>query len=242
MPRLLLVLGSRGAPVDGLLRSLAPVGEVVVLTSRDVLGERVDRLSPGVTGIVARDRRAMVSTALSHHLVRSVDGVVPVTEDTIEIAAALSHRLGVAGPADQVDAGPAGQAASARRAPGCRRAGSAYARVRTPADARGCRDPVPLPAVLKPCRGSGGRWPAGSSRGWTSPGSWRRRSHCAPAREGRSTRTPRSSWSPYWSARLGRPRVWRPTSASRLRPPPAASTTSASLTGSPWRRRCWRPG
>ena len=64
MPRLLLVLGSRGAPVDGLLRSLAPVGEVVVLTSSDVLGERVDRLSPAVTAIVAPNRQAMVSTAL----------------------------------------------------------------------------------------------------------------------------------------------------------------------------------
>ena len=94
MPRLLLVLGSRGAPVDGLLRSLAPVGEVVVLTSSDVLAERVDGLSPAVTAVVAPNRQAMVSTALAHDLVRTVDGVVSVTEDTIEIAAVLSERLG----------------------------------------------------------------------------------------------------------------------------------------------------
>jgi len=156
MPRLLLVLGSRGAPVDGLLRSLAPVGEVVVLTSCDVLGERVDRLGPAVTAIVARDRKAMVSTALSHHLVRSVDGVVPVTEDTIEIAAALSHRLRL--PGQPLTSMPALRdklrQRDALRAAGV--PGPAYARVRTPADARDALTRVPLPAVLKPCRGSGG--------------------------------------------------------------------------------------
>ena len=156
MPRLLLVLGSRGAPVDGLLRSLAPVGEVVVLTSCDVLGERVDRLGPAVTAIVARNRQAMVSTALSHHLVRSVDGVVPVTEDTIEIAATLSHRLRL--PGQPIKSMPALRdklrQRDALRASGV--PGPPYARVRTLAEVREALTQVPLPAVLKPCRGSGG--------------------------------------------------------------------------------------
>ena len=156
MPRLLLVLGSRGAPVDGLLRSLAPVGEVVVLTSSDVLGERVDRLSPAVTGIVAPNRQAMVSTALKHHLVGSVDGVVSVTEDTIEIAATLSERLGL--PGQPTRSMPALRdklrQRDALRAAGV--PGPDYARVSTPADALDALARVPLPAVLKPCRGSGG--------------------------------------------------------------------------------------
>ena len=156
MPRLLLVLGSRGAPVDGLLRSLAPVGEVVVLTSADVLGERVDDLSPAVTAIVAPNRQAMVSTALRHHLVRSVDGVVPITEDTIEIAAALSDRLRLPGqPAKSMPAlRDKLRQRDALRAAGV--PGPAYARVTTPAEGVHALLRVPLPAVLKPCRGSGG--------------------------------------------------------------------------------------
>ena len=64
-----------------------------MLTSADVLGERVDDLSPAVTAIVAPNRQAMVSTgqAPSRPLGRRCG---PVTEDTIEIAAALSDRLG----------------------------------------------------------------------------------------------------------------------------------------------------
>lgn len=156
MPRLLLVLGSRGAPVDGLLRSLTPLGEVVVLTSSDVLGERVDRLSPAVTVIVAPDRRAMVSTALREDLIRSVDGVASVTEDTIEIAAELSELLGL--PGQPTESMPALRdklcQRDALRAAGL--PGPAYARVSTPAEALEALTRVPLPAVLKPCRGSGG--------------------------------------------------------------------------------------
>ena len=211
MPRLLLVLGSRGAPVDGLLRSLAPVGEVVVLTSSDVLGERVDRLSPAVTGIVARNRQAMVSTALAHDLIRSVDGVVSVTEDTIEIAAELSERLGL--PGQPTESMPALRdklrQRDALRAAGL--PGPAYARVSTPAEALEALTRVPLPAVLKPCRGSGGalarRIEPGMDVAADRGGDARA---CAPARVGRSTRTPRSSWSRCWSALLARPKGLAP--------------------------------
>jgi hypothetical protein len=83
MARLLLVLGSRGAPVADLVGSLSAVADVTVLTSCDVLAERIDSPPAATPVIVAAERSAMVTTALVHPLVSGLDGVVSLTEDTV---------------------------------------------------------------------------------------------------------------------------------------------------------------
>lgn len=156
MARLLLVLGSRGAPVADLVRSLSAVADVAVLTSRDVLAERVDAVPIGTAAIIAAERGAMVAAAVQHPICAGLDGVVSLTEDTVEIAADLAERLGL--PGQPTATMPAlsdkllqRDALSAAGVPG-----PPYARIAAAGDVVEALSAVPLPAVLKPARGSGG--------------------------------------------------------------------------------------
>lgn len=151
-----LVVGRRGPGLVDALRSLGRRGEVVVAGLADRLAERSDRAALAGVRVLAADTEpellAQVAAALTG---AHVAGVFTLADDAVVLTARLAHRLGVRGlDLDRVQVFR-DKLAQRERLAAAGLAVPAFARSSGPDD-RSALDAVPLPAVVKPARGSGG--------------------------------------------------------------------------------------
>lgn len=157
-PVVMLLLGTRGIRVIETVQQLRPVGDVVVVTSTDILDARADRLDDDLpaTVVIADHSDGLIDRAVDYAAKHRVDGVLTFSDDLVEAAAVVADRLGLPGQPPETMA--------AFRDKYVQRSTLAAAGVPTPRFARlaGADDvpaalaEVPLPAILKPTRGSGG--------------------------------------------------------------------------------------
>ncbi len=155
-PVIMLVVGSRGPGLAETLTSLRTRGEVVVAVTSTVLDHRRDTAQLGATPvIIAADPDALLAAVVDQQGVRPVDGVVTVADDTVVLAARIAARLGLRG----LDP----HRVHVFRDKTAQRQCLADAGLSTPAYAestiggdRTAVTAIPLPAVVKPTRGSGG--------------------------------------------------------------------------------------
>lgn len=150
-PVLGLVLGARGIPLADLVRPLSGWADVVVLTAEDVLAQRHDGADRSYEMVIAED---LAGLATARH--PRLDGAFTVSEDAIEVTSVVAARLGLPGqpPATM----PAFRDKFAQRRL-LARAGVAvppYAQLAGRWETARALAEVPLPAILKPTRGSGG--------------------------------------------------------------------------------------
>jgi biotin carboxylase len=157
-PTLLLLVGTRGIRITDTVNPLRSVGDVVVVTSSDILADRADTLDAGLpaTVAVAATRDDLVEHAAATGAQHLVDGVLTFSDDLVEAAAVVADRLGLPG---QPPASMAGY--RDKYVQRCRLAAAGvptprFALLTSPDDAAAAADQVPLPAILKPTRGSGG--------------------------------------------------------------------------------------
>ncbi len=157
-PVVALFVGARGIPVRDLCRPLVGWADVVVVTAGDVLARRHDGLDglPVREVVVAPEASGMAGAAVEHARRHRIDGAFTVSEDAIEQTARATTALGLPGQ-------PAGTVAAFRDKYRQRRllaaAGvpvPAFAEVSDAASVAGALRTVPLPAILKPTRASGG--------------------------------------------------------------------------------------
>lgn len=159
--RLMLVVGTRGTLVSDTCASLAMVADVVIATSDDLLAGRGDQLGdppPAAHVVCASTVDELVDTAVGYGRRHPVDGVLTFSDDVVEPTARIAAALGLPGqPVETV---------ARFRDKSVQRAALEAAGLPVPANAEiTSTDPdavaaalaaVPLPAILKPTRGSGG--------------------------------------------------------------------------------------
>lgn len=159
-PRLMLLVGSRGGRTVDTCRSLTTLADVVVVTSAELLGERADTPEAvGASELVCPDRTdAVVAAAVRHAAGHPVHGVLTFSDDMVETTAVVADALGL--PGQPLDTVAQFRDKSLQRA-ALERAGlpvPAHVTLRSDdaAELAAALLRVPLPAILKPTRGSGG--------------------------------------------------------------------------------------
>jgi biotin carboxylase len=157
-PVVMLLIGTRGIRITDTVRQLRSVGDVVVVTSNDIMNGRADQLDDDLPAevVMAPDRATLVDHAIACAGRRTVDGVLTFSDDLLEAAAVVADRLGLPGqPTETIalfrDKYLQRGALAAAGVPTPR-----FARLMSPADVPAVLAEVPLPAILKPTRGSGG--------------------------------------------------------------------------------------
>ena len=158
-PVLMLFLGTRGGRAADTVAPLLRVADVVVATSADILAERVDSLDgmPGLRDlVVARGREELLERSLGYAREHPVDGALTMSDDLVASTAAFSAACGLPGQPPATIAGfrDKFEQRSALAAAGL--PGPSFALVTEPGQAEDALAAVPLPAILKPTRGSGG--------------------------------------------------------------------------------------
>jgi biotin carboxylase len=154
-----LIVGVRGVPVADLCRPLAGWADVVVLTAKDIMAQRhdaVDRSLPVRDVVLAPGAAGLVDTAVEYARTHRIDGAFTVSEDAIEVTAEFAAAAGLPGQ-------PVSTVAAFRDKYLQRRLLAAagvpvppYAELTGPESVGAALARVPLPAILKPTRASGG--------------------------------------------------------------------------------------
>jgi biotin carboxylase len=158
-PVVALFVGARGIRVLDLCEPLAAWADVVVMTARDILAQRndaVDESLPVTDIVIAPSAAELVRYAAEYASTHRIDGAFTVSEDAIEATAEFAAAVDLPGQPPATMAG--------FRDKNIQRRALARAGVPVPpfaelTDERSVLDAlatVPLPAVLKPTRGSGG--------------------------------------------------------------------------------------
>jgi biotin carboxylase len=158
-PRLMLFVGTRGVRIADTCNPLTAVADVVVATSEDILAERSDRLDRTVEAsdlVVAPHRGRLLEASLRFHAEHPVSGALTFSDDLVELTARFAARTGL--PGQPPDAIPNFRDKYVQR----RALATAgvpvppFAVLSTPEQADAALAAVPLPAMVKPTRGSGG--------------------------------------------------------------------------------------
>jgi biotin carboxylase len=158
-PLVMLFVGTRGVRIADTCNPLTAVADVVVATSEDILAERADRLDGTVRAthlLVAPSRDRLLTDGVRFAAEHPVAGALTFSDDLVDLTARFAAERGLPGQ-------PVGTI------PGFRdkyvqRGALAAAGLPVPAhavltgtdQAAAALDRVPLPAILKPTRGSGG--------------------------------------------------------------------------------------
>lgn len=158
-PTIALMVGVRGIPIVDLCRPLSGWADVVVVTAADILAQRHDggaKSLPIKDMVVAVDTASLVPTAVRYGRSHRLDGIFTVSEDATEPTATVAALLELPGqpPATM----PAFRDKTVQRET-LAKAGvpvPRYAKIAGPDDIEKALQWVPLPAILKPARGSGG--------------------------------------------------------------------------------------
>jgi biotin carboxylase len=155
-PVILLVVGSRGPGLAETLASVGTRGEVVVAATTEVLAARRDASQlADVVMITADDGAALVDRVAAEQTTLRVAGVVTVADDTVVLAARIAARLGLRGLDPQQVHVFRDKTAQRRCLAAAGLTVPAYAESTLGGD-RSAVAAIPLPAVVKPTRGSGG--------------------------------------------------------------------------------------
>jgi biotin carboxylase len=158
-PLVMLFVGTRGVRIADTCNPLTAVADVVVATSEDILAQRADRLDGTVDArhvLIAPTRDRLLAAALRFAAEHPVAGAVSFSDDLVELTARFAAQTGLPGqplPAianfrDKYVQRCALAAAGLPVPP--------YAVLSAPDQAAAALAAVPLPAILKPTRGSGG--------------------------------------------------------------------------------------
>ncbi|QIS11600.1 ATP-grasp domain-containing protein [Nocardia arthritidis] len=160
-PTLMLFVGARGIRVADTCAALAPLAEVVLVTSDRIVSRRADRLADAAETVrdivVVPTTGEILTRAREYARAKPVDGALTFSDDLVEVTAAFAaeHGLpGLGGPAAMVcyrDKFAQRRALAAAGVPV-----PPFHLLREPADVDAALAAVPLPAILKPTRGSGG--------------------------------------------------------------------------------------
>jgi biotin carboxylase len=161
-PVVALFVGIRGIPMADLCRPLANWADVVVVTAGDILAQRYDSGTlpslPAFDVVVAVDTAQLVPTAVEYARTHRVNGAFTVSEDAIEATASFAERMQLLGQPPATMPGFRDKFEQRRLLAEAGVPVPAYAELRgaDPAEIEQALACVPLPAILKPTRGSGG--------------------------------------------------------------------------------------
>lgn len=155
---LMLFVGARGVRTADICRSLNDMADVVVVTSRDILAQR----GAAEDDIAVRDvvlaptRKDVLCHAVEYAERHAVDGALSLSEDSIDLATEFAASQGLPGLRPARMAGFLDKYEQRRV---LRAAGVPVPAFHAPVTRELLSDAlreVPLPAILKPARGSGG--------------------------------------------------------------------------------------
>lgn len=157
-PTIALLVGVRGIPIADLCRPLAGWADVVVITAADILARRYDggATTPVRDMVVAADTVTLVPTAVHYGRSHRLDGIFTVSEDAIELTATIAALLELPGQAPSTIPAFRDKLVQRETLGAAGVPGPPFARISAPADVEAALGRVPLPAILKPARGSGG--------------------------------------------------------------------------------------
>jgi hypothetical protein len=158
MARLMLFVGARSGRIADLTAPLAAVADVVVATSQDLLAQRADDPGQlaGLEVVRAPTRAALLEQALGYARRHPVDGALCFSDDVVEVTACFAAAAGLPGqPVNTIrcfrDKLVQRLTLATREIPV-----PAFHGIGRLADTGPALQRVPLPAMLKPTRGSGG--------------------------------------------------------------------------------------
>jgi biotin carboxylase len=155
-PVLMLFVGTRGVRIADMCNPLAGYADVVVATSDDILAERADRLDGEVLAsrtIRVADRNALLDECLRYP--GRVDGVLSFSDDMLLNTARFAAARGLPGQPVETVAGFRDKYTQRRLLSDRGLPVPPYTEITDPDQAEEALRRVPLPAVLKPTRGSG---------------------------------------------------------------------------------------
>jgi biotin carboxylase len=158
-PRLVLVVGTRGTLISDTCAALAAVADVVLASSADLLAGRSDQLGEQLTASAAviTSTTAELPAALGAHArERPVDGVLTFSDDTVELTAAVAADLGLPGQPPHTTANFRDKSVQRSALAAAGLPVPVNIEITAPDQAAAALAAVPLPAILKPTRASGG--------------------------------------------------------------------------------------
>lgn len=158
-PRLVLVIGTRGTLISDTCAGLGTVAEVVLATSEELLAGRADRLGdePPADAVVLTGVTAELPAAIrAHAAARPVDGVLTFSDDVVELTAAVAADLGLPGQPPRTIANFRDKAVQRAALAAAGLPVPDHVEITDPSQATAALAAVPLPAIVKPTRGSGG--------------------------------------------------------------------------------------
>ena len=161
---LMMFVGTRGVRIADTVKPLTSIADVVVATSEDILSQRSDLAGDralhdevgAVASVVAPSQEELLVHAGKYAAEHRIDGVLTFSDDLVELTAAFAAEHGLPGQ-------PLGTIANFRDKSTQRAALAAAGlpvpvntEITHPGQAGAALAAVPLPAILKPTRGSGG--------------------------------------------------------------------------------------
>lgn len=156
-PVLMLFVGLRGQRVADMCQPLSTLADVVVATSEEVLARRGDTLADTDAShcVLARTRSETLAEALRFAARHHVDGALSFGEDCVEAVASFAAERDL--PGQPVETLPrfCDKFVQRRTLEAAGVPTPLHALVREPGAAAAALAGVPLPAMLKPTRGSG---------------------------------------------------------------------------------------
>jgi biotin carboxylase len=158
-PRLVLVVGTRGTLVSDTCAALGTVADVVLASSEDLLAGRSDQLGPQPPAgemVITRTPAELPAAIRSHAREHPVDGVLTFSDDVVELTAAVAADLGLLGQPVRTIANFRDKAVQRTALAAAGLPVPANVEITDPGQADAALAVVPLPAILKPTRGSGG--------------------------------------------------------------------------------------
>jgi biotin carboxylase len=158
-PLVMLFVGTRGVRIADTCNPLTAVADVVVATSEDILAERADRLDGNVEArhlLVAPSRERLLAASLRFAAEHPVAGAVSFSDDLVELTARFAAETGLPGQPVQAIPGFRDKFVQRRALAAAGLPIPPFAVLTGPDQAAAALDAVPLPAILKPTRGSGG--------------------------------------------------------------------------------------
>jgi biotin carboxylase len=158
-PLVMLFVGTRGVRIADMCNPLTAVADVVVATSEDILAERADRLDRTVEArhlVTAPSRAELLARSLRFAAEHPVAGAVSFSDDLVELTARFAAETGLPGQPVESISGFRDKFAQRRALAAAGLPVPPFAVVTASDGAAAALDAVPLPAILKPTRGSGG--------------------------------------------------------------------------------------
>lgn len=155
-PVLMLFVGTRGVRIADMCNPLTAYADVVIATSDDILAQRADRLD----GEVAADQviRAACREELLQECLRyagRIDGALSFSDDMLLDTARFAAERGLPGQPVATMAGFRDKYTQRRMLDAAGLPVPPFAEITAPDQAEAALRAVPLPAILKPTRGSG---------------------------------------------------------------------------------------